>query len=320
MRDPTWRIGCVSCRVFLCAALSLGIDPAADNAAPPSKSTKYKQAAIALATGAAEGMELAGKVIEQKTRAEANWKKVFKEGKAPHLETDNLLLFGKPPNKSLDAIGAVLERQFILARKTLGLEEEAPWPGKLAVYFFADRGKFTSFIRTVEGRRPESEDLGSFHIRSDFPHVAAGPPREAPDPSLEAQAAEQLASALIVKKAGTTLPEWVLVGFGRATYYRAAGPREYLGERKRAARLLAARKASAMDVWDNNLPAEAAPVLRGSLVDFLALGPGKAKFLAFLEGYKPGENMVQKTTADAFKAANISPKIVNQKWKAWVRR
>jgi hypothetical protein len=207
-----------------------------------------------------------------------------------------------------------------MTRRTLALEEEAPWPGKLSIYFFADRGKFTSFIRIVEKRRPESEDLGSHIIRSDFPHVAAGPPREAHEPGLEAQAAEQLASALLVKKAGTTIPEWVMAGFARAAYYRALGPREYLGERRRAARLLAKTKASAMDVWDNNVSAEAAPALRGSLVDFLAFGPGKTKFVALLEGYKPGQDALTKTTADAFKAANINPKLVNQKWKAWARK
>jgi hypothetical protein len=313
MQGTCWK-GLVGAGILLTGCL------ARSDAAPPSPLAKYKEAAVAIAVGSVEGLELASKVIEQKAQAQANLKKLFGADKVPHQETEHLLLYGKVPGKSLKEVGVLLEKQFVLARKTLRLEEDPPWPGKLTVYFFADRGKLTSFIRLVEKRRPESDDLGSYNIRSEAPHVAAGPPKESHDPGLEAQAAEQLAAALVVKRAGTTVPEWVVVGFARATYYRAAGPREYLGEKSRARRVLAAGRATAMDVWDSNLKADSAPVLRGSLVDFLAYGPGRSKFLAFLEGYKPEEGKLNKTTADALQAANIDPKVVNRKWKVWVRK
>src|SRR6266404_82200 len=95
----------------------------------------------------------------------------FGADKIPHEETEHLLVHGKVPNKGLKDVGASLEKQYALVRKTLGQEEDSPWPGKLTVYFFTDRGKFTSFVRLVEKRRPESDDLGSYVIRSEFPHV-----------------------------------------------------------------------------------------------------------------------------------------------------
>jgi hypothetical protein len=289
-------------------------------AAPVAKgggTEKYKDAALVIAVSSVQGLEMASKVIEQRSFAEETCKKIFGADKPPFLETEHLLLYGTVSGKSLKDVGAVLEKQLALARRILDLEKDEPWPGKLTVYFFTERSRFTSFIRNVEKRRPEAEDLGSFNIRTEFPHAAGGPPKEEDDPSNEVQAAQQMASALLVKKAGTNVPEWLVAGFGRATYYRAASVSALSAEKRRAARLL--QSASAMDVWNGTLKADRAAVLRGSLVDFLAFGPGKTRFLAFLAAYAPEEGKLTKTAEEALKAARMDAKVVSSRWKSWVR-
>jgi hypothetical protein len=306
--------------VPLIAGIVLTVGMSCGQAAPKVKAgsgDKYKDAALDIALSSLQGLELASKVVEQQTAALETWKKIFGDDKAPHLETEHLLLYGAVPNKTLKDVGTLLERQAGLARKLLGMEKEEPWPGKLTVYFFTERARFTSFIRNVEKRRPESEDLGSYNIRTDFPHVAAGPPKEENDPSNEVQAAVQMASALLAKKGGTNLPDWLVAGFGRATYYRAAAPGALAAEKRRAAKL--APSATAMQVWNSTLDASAAAVLRGSLVDFLAFGPGKTRFLAFLAAFQPEEGKPTKTAEEALKGARMDPKIVAKKWKTWAR-
>ena len=67
-------------------------------------------------------------------------------------------------------------------------------------------------------------------------------PREKGDPPVEVQAAGQVASAVLMRKAGagTVLPSWLVAGFGRATHYRVAGAasRDVANERSTALRLL----------------------------------------------------------------------------------
>ena len=57
-----------------------------------------------------------------------------------------------------------------------------------------------------------------------LPHVAAAPPKGRQDAKVETQAAEQIASALLARRAGSKvpIPTWVVAGFGRATSWRAA--------------------------------------------------------------------------------------------------
>ncbi len=76
--------------------------------------------------------EAADKVAAQKKAAEENWEAVG--GEAAHVETAHLLVYTpKSFDKRLKDIAATLEKYYEQARKPLGYEKEAPWPGKLAV-------------------------------------------------------------------------------------------------------------------------------------------------------------------------------------------
>jgi len=261
------------------------------------------------------------KLAEQKKAAEANWG-LLELGEPAKHETAHLLLYGPAAyEKRLKDWGALLEKQYETARKGLGLDpnDEKGLPGKPAVYLFAEREPFTTFVRRVEKRRLDAGESGTYDVSGDLPHVAAGPPRAKGEPGVEVQAAQQLAAAMLHRKVGpkVPVPDWVLSGFGRATYGRTV-PAAGAADRAQAARLVRAGR-TAMDVW-GNLDADEANVLQASLVDFLAYGPGASKFQAFVAAFEPGENMEKKTTMQALDAVSLKADALNRAWQTWVLR
>jgi hypothetical protein len=265
--------------------------------------------------------EPANKLAAQKKAADANWQ-LLDLGEPVRHETEYLLIYAPEAyQRRLKDGGALLEKQYQTARKALQVDpkDERWWEGKLTVYLFAEREHFTTFVRRVEKRRLEAGESGSYQVADDLPHVAAGPPRSKLEPSVEVTAAEQLAAAVLHRKAGARvpLPDWVLSGFGRATYWRtvpaSAGP-----GRAQAAKLIKAGR-TAQDVW-GSLDADEAAVLQASLADFLAYGPGASKFVDFVTAYEPAENMERKTTEQALMAVNLKVDALNRSWQTWALR
>jgi len=284
------------------------------------KTDPNKQLALAVVDGSVRGAAMVARASAQAEAARTLWKRLYGKDDPPHHETAHLLLFGTVPGKTLVEVGETLEKMYALARKALDLEQSPePWPGKLTVYLFPERPQLVTFIRSVEQRRPEQEDLGSFVIRSDNPYAAAAAGKSKLDPTVEQQAGQQMAAALLTAKAGAPLPDWLLEGFGRATFVKTLASRELIGERKKTLALFAARKLTAADGYNSNLTAAEAPVLRGSLVEYLAYSGRSARFVPFLQGFRPQENRESPTTLDALKAANISPEKLDLAWRNWVR-
>src|SRR5262249_12517124 len=156
----------------------------------------------------------------------------------------------------------------------------------------------------------------------DLPHVAAAVGKGKNDPSVEAQATQQIASGMLQRKAGTRteLPGWLVEGFGRATYYRTV-PGSEGGQRDRQAVLkLAKAGKSAKDVGGGGLGAEEQAVMQASLVDYLAYSPANGKFLSFVGGFAPEENVLKKTAEQAFTAAELKPDQVDKGWQAWLAK
>jgi hypothetical protein len=272
------------------------------------------------AAAAADEAETAAKVAAQKKKAEANWQ-ALEAGPAATLETKHLLIYApKALEKRLKAAGPLLEKHYELAAAALGIDpKEGPWPGKLAVYLFPEREPFGAFVRRVEKQRLLPGQTTAYSAEGDEPHAAAMASKAGPP--LEGQAGSAVAQALLARKAGkdTPLPAWLVAGFGRATYYRAApADRAVLAERRQARAL--SRTRGPADVWGDRLDAAEAEVLSGSLADFLAYGPGAPKFPAFVAGFKPEEDMQAKTAAQALGAAGLEPDRVTASWKRWVNR
>jgi hypothetical protein len=263
--------------------------------------------------------EAADKLAAQKKTAAENWE-ALGIGQAAHLETTHLLVYApKSYDKRLKEIGASLEKYYDTARKPLGYEKGVPWPGKIAVYILPEREDFTKFVRRVEKRRVEAEDAGSHSIEGDFPHAVGGPPRAKTDPSVEGQAGEQIATALLVKKTGgkVPLPGWLMSGFGHATGYRVRPTDKAVAEERKKVTALVKKGQKVSEIWGTTLEADDAPVLEASLADFMAYGPGKSKFLPLLEAFKPEENQDKKTTEQALQGANLPVDRLNNSWREW---
>ncbi|HEY7428743.1 MAG TPA: hypothetical protein VH682_31220 [Gemmataceae bacterium] len=283
---------------------------------------------LALALGlaglamAADPADSAG---ELKKKAEANWEAVG-AGKAVLHETKHFLLCApEAMAKRLKDVGELLEKHHDKAKEALKFEVKEEdkgevLPGKVVVYLFDVSDPFKAFVRRIEGRRLEAGETASFQAADDKLHVAVSPPRGKRGLPVEVQACEQTAALLLARRAGTRtpLPDWVVSGFGRATYYRVA-PND---KAVKADRLLAAnlsRKHGINDVWDGKVSADEAETLQGSLMDFLAYGPGSRVFPKFVAGFEPSENMERKTASQAFEAAGLMPDKIITSWQAWAR-
>jgi hypothetical protein len=275
-------------------------------------------AAMVLGGGHVVAAEDAEVIAKQKETALANWKLLHEDNAQPATEeTAHLLIYGSPSltAKQLKDAGAALETRYKLARSCLKVgPKETLWPGKLTVYLIVDRRLFSTFMRTIAKQRPSADDSGVFSLRGAQTFVGACPPQTKYDPTLENQAGEQLAAAILSQRGGGALPDWLTAGFGRATSWRAA-PGAYFTERNAARRLI--KLHSINDIWDGKLNAEEAPVLRASLVEFLAYGPGAESFPKLIEAFKPAPNGPAKTVADALKAVRFEPERLNQRWRVW---
>jgi hypothetical protein len=263
-------------------------------------------------------MAIAAVAARQDAAARASWKKLFSGETPPFRETPYLLLYGTIPGKSLKDIGERLNRQIDLARTALEMDQ-VPWPGKLTVFMVPERARLTALVRHLEQRNPEPEETGSVDLRADPPHVIAGPPRTSTDPSIENEAGQLIAGALLTKKAGAALPEWVTDGFGRATVLLTGPKAELLAEHRKASQALVYKKRTAADVWDSRLPVEDAGPLRETLIEYLAYSKRFSRFDQFLAGFRVDEKRPNPTTLDALKAANVNPQRLNTVWQAWVR-
>lgn len=263
--------------------------------------------------------EQEAKAAAQKKAALANWESVDGGPEVVH-ETKHLIIVApKTLAARLRDFGPLLEKVHDQALKPLAFEkDQEPYPGKIAVYLFPKVDSLRSFIRRVEKRRLEGEEYGSHSATDEILHAAAAPGKTAGDLSVEAQAASQLAAVLLVRRAGNKTPvaDWLVEGFGRATWYRVAPFDRATSNDRRAAARLAGRK-SAKDVYGGLVEASEAPPLRGTLADYLAYGPISAKFPALLKGFEPEENMESKTTEQALESAGLKWDAVDRGWKAY---
>jgi hypothetical protein len=275
-------------------------------------------AGLVLAAGLARADDAADKLAERKKQAEADWETVG-AGAFSHVETDHLLIYApKEWEKKLKDVGATLEKHFDTAKAALAFDAKTdPAPTKVLVFLFTEREHFGSFVRKVEKQRLEPAEAACFSAEDETLRVAAGPPRPKQDLDQEGQAGEQLASLLLSRKAGlkTPLPSWLTQGFGRATYHRAVGGPKTAADRGKAVEF--AKGKGAREIWTGSVDLERAPALQGSLADYLAYGPGAAKFPAFVKGFQPEENVERKTTEQAFEAAGLMADKVDKGWRGW---
>jgi hypothetical protein len=266
--------------------------------------------------------EASDKLDALKKKAQANWAVLDAGDNVLHETTHLLLVAPKSMEKRLKEIGTLLEKSHAKAVESLALDpKESPWASKLTVYLVTEREQYTTFVRRVEKRRLEGGETGSFDVDDDDAHVVGSPPRAKNDPGIEAQAAQQLAAALLQKRAGrkVLLPGWLVLGFGRATYARVnpldVGIR---AERSKAVELVTKQKRTASQVWGGELDGDESSVLGFSLADYLAYGPGASKFPAMVDAFKPDDGQEKKTMAQVLEGLSIKADKLDSNWKSWV--
>lgn len=273
--------------------------------------------------GAASAADLAKSADERKKKAEANWAAISNLSSTLYESKHFLILAPEPMAKRLKDVGALLEKHHDKAKEALKFptsddDKGEVLPDKVVVYLFGEREQFKAFVRRIEARRLLPEETASMQAGDDKLHIVVAPSAMRQGLPVEVQAAEQAASLLLARRAGvgTPLPDWLVSGFGRATYYRVA-PRDkaVVADRALAAKL--SRKHSADEIWDGKISADEAEALQGSLVDFLAYGPGTSVFPKFAAGFAPEENKPRKTAGEAFWAADLKPERVASSWKKW---
>jgi hypothetical protein len=215
----------------------------------------------------------------------------------------------------LQSLSEALEKVLKAAKAGLQFEtDDVLWPGKLTVYALNDRAQYRSFIRVVEKRSPDEAEQGSASLKSDPPHIAVGPGRTS-SPTLESRAGHEVASAVLAQRAkAVPLPEWVVVGFGRAASAHASG--HTAGVRKKGPRDLLRARLRPRDAWNDAVPYEQRMALAGGVLDFLVFGGGATKPVDFLNGFRPDDEKPNKTTDDALAAI---PMTVDQFEAAFVR-
>ncbi len=263
---------------------------------------------------------------KQTASAVANLKKVGVA--APTVtETASLIVCGNLPDAKAKPFAAGLEKVHAKAREALKYEAtDKPWPGKLTVYVLTERKLYSLFLLQVAAARTKAP----YHLslKGDEPYVVKGVDvGEKPTESeLASDAGRLVAAALLARKGGATeFPDWVTMGFGRATVARADGPSS-----KRLTDLRAKAKASVLGVRGKADPAAVgdvwaaerrkdADVLETSLMDFLAYGPGAARFPSFVGGFLPAENQPTPSVEQVLEGMKWKPEELDKEWKKYVQ-
>jgi len=259
-------------------------------------------------------------IAAQKSAAVANLKKLDVANPSVQ-ETDDLFVCGIVAADKAKALADHLQKHYAATVKALKFEgNEGPWKGKLAIYVFPDKKNYASFVRTVEQRRPESEEIGSSEVRSDELHVAVTAKPGAPAGALDAEAARQVAAALLTRRASPAeLPEWFKSAFARAVQMRN-DPKSAGGDRVKVRQLLARRTnpVKPSDGWMGSEEKEK-PIIATSVLEYLVFGPEAAKFPMLLSGFRASEENVSPNMDTALKAAGMTPEGLDKAWRKWVQ-
>jgi hypothetical protein len=257
-----------------------------------------------------------------KKLARENWEKIEAGPLAMH-QTDHFLIVAPMSSEGkLKEWGTLIEKTYDLAAQTLYGQNDTPFKGILTIYLLPNSEQINTFIRRIEKRRPLGRENGTYSVDDDRLFIAVGP-RDKSEPPIEVYAAQQVASVLLQRKVGksTILPYWLLSGFGRATYYRLMPNLAAVkNERTAATRLLLAKKLTAQNIWNGSLEGDDPALLNPSLADFFAYGPGRMKFLAMLEAFKPGENEAKKSTEQTLQAVDLTTDIIIKGFRNWMTK
>lgn len=266
-------------------------------------------------------------VTQAKNTAIANLKKANID-KPTVVETANFIIVGTISEEKAKALGEVLEKVNTLSRKTLKFDDkDYAWKGKLTVYYMPDNTEFKALMRRAFQQPPESVYV-DFRSEPAFIVDPADAVGKLTDADLYNNTAARIAGeSLKAKGIGTqNIPEWLRDGYGRATAYRAEGTtsKRFTAYRTQARTAILGPKGgkppALADVWGTEKSANS-DVLATSFADYLAYGPGAAKFITFIEALRPSENVAEPTVQQGLDSAGWKEKdlpMLEAAWRRWV--
>ena len=268
---------------------------------------------------AADDAEL---IAKQKASAISNLKKCDVANPVV-IETDNLLVTGDLPEEKLKPLSAYVQKQYATTLKGLKFEmTENPPKGKLAIYFLPERKKFALFVGELLNERIEKDERSHMEPRANEPYIAISVAAGEKPTDLDVEAANQIAVALLVCKAGpAALPNWMKDGFARVMMWRldtSAASKD----RAQIRRMVLAVKGKTptykvADIWTGTLDAER-KLLGASLMEYFVFGPDSARFSKILNNFRPTDDVREPTIATALMATDIKVDDLDKAWKKWV--
>lgn len=238
-------------------------------------------------------------------------------------ETKNLiLLVPKSIGKRAQEWGKLAEKHRELATKTLELDDEEAQETKPGIFLWANADQFKSYIRRVEKRSPEKDEVAVINP-DDWVLRAAATVAPAKEGTLgEHRAGELVAAMMIGRKAKRTnkVPEWLTLGFGRATTWKLATPslRPLVDERRRVGAY--SKKWNGWQVICGEASGPDIPALQASAVYYLAFGPTASKFTKFVEGFQLDDNNNTRSLEQVIDYSGIEREAFSTGWQKWAAR
>jgi hypothetical protein len=288
-----------------------------------SRTPRLLLAALALAAGsAAAADERADAAKEQKATAEANLKQANLT--AAHVETDDLLVYATLPEEKAKPLAAAAQKAHATAVKALKVEApDKLWPGKLTLYVFTEPRQYRVFALLALKQSVRNQETYRFDVRGDTPAVLDGlTAGEKPTAEqLVTDAATLTAAAVLSRQAGAgaVVPEWLLLGFGKAAYLRSEGNATRLAAQKGRVRSYYTKTRGAAFTLKALADGEGETDLVGfSLAEYLAFGPEAAKFPTLLGALKPSDDVPMPTVESALGAVDWKWDAMENAWRKWV--
>lgn len=273
---------------------------------------------------ATDGKASDGKVFDERmTELVGLFKLVLSAEEPVVAETKNLIVLApKSIGKRAQEWAKLAEKHRELATKTLELDDEEAQETKLGIFIWANADQLKSYIRRVEKRSPEKDEVAVVNP-DDWVLRAAATVGSAKEGTLgEHRAGEMVAAMMIGRKAKRTnkVPEWLSLGFGRATTWKLATPslRPLMEEKRRVAAY--SKKWNGWQVICGEASGPDSTALQASAVYYLAFGPSAPKFTKFVEGFQLDDNNNTRSLEQVIEFSGIEREAFSTGWQKWAVR
>lgn len=260
---------------------------------------------------------------ERLTELVGQFKMVLSAEEPVVAETKNLIVLApKSIGKRAQEWAKLAEKHRDLALKTLDLDDEEAQEAKLGIFIWANADQLKSYIRRVEKRSPEKDEVAVVNP-DDWVLRAAAIVGTAKEGTLgEHRVGEMVAALMIGRKAKRTskVPDWLTMGFGRATTWKLATPslRPLVEEKRRVASY--SKKWNGWQVLCGDASGPDATALQASAVYYLAFGPSASKFTKFVEGFQLDDNNNTRSLDQVIEYSGIEREAFSTGWQKWVVR